>query len=139
MPSTVPFLAPPPVMQHWNWGIPVAISEPPGASAQPLGWDLLKFNQISLFDIRHCISVFATEPGVYDRHHAQFDAMDLAWFAAGLSSDVLHLTQNAFPPEFDILHHGMPLGQVGLQAQAAIHTHIHKLTFDLVCIILLCS
>jgi hypothetical protein len=126
-------------MQHWNWGIPVAISEPPGASAQPLAWDLLKFNQIGLFDVRRRIGVFATEPGVYDRHRAQFDAADLAWFAAGLSTDVLHLTQNAFPPEFDVLRQGMPLGQAGSQARAAIRTRIQKLTFDLVCIIPVCT
>jgi hypothetical protein len=126
-------------MQSWNWGIPVAIYEPTGASAQPLGWDLLKFNQVGLFDVRRCIGVFATEPGVYDRHRAKFDAADLTWFAAGLSTDVLHFTQNVFPPEFGILRQGMPSGQAGSQARAAIRSHIQKLTFDLVRMIPVCT
>ena len=125
-------------MQYWNWGIPIVIYKPPGAGAQPLGWDLLKFDQIGL-DVCCCIGVFSSEPGVYDKHHAQFDAADHAWFAAGLSNDVLCLTQNAFPPEFNVLHEGMPSGQAGSQAQAAIRTCIQKLTFDLVCIIPVCT
>ena len=124
----------PPIMQRWNWGIPVAISEPVGAGAQPLQWDKLKFNQIGLFDLRSRIGVFSSEPGVYDRHRAQFEAADLTWFASGLSTDNLHLTKNVFPPEFNTLRHGMPSGQAGSQARAAIRTRIQKLTFDLVCI-----
>jgi len=49
--------------------------------------------------------------------------------------EVLHLTQNAFPPEFNALRQGMPSGQAGSQARAAIRTCIQKLTFDLVRII----
>lgn len=109
-------------------------SKPPGAGDYPLGWDLLKFNQIGLFDVRRRIGVFATEPGVYDRHRARFDAADLAWFAAGLSTDVLRLTQNMFPPEFNDLREGMPSGEASSRARAAIRTRIQKLTFDLVCI-----
>jgi hypothetical protein len=135
---TVPFLASP-IMQHWNWGIPVTIPEPSHAGAQPLGWDLLKFNQIGLFDLRRRMGVFPSEPGVYDKHRAQFDAADLAWFASGLSTDVLHLTQNAFLPEFNGLRQGMPSGTAGSQARAVIRTRIQKLTFDLVCIISICT
>jgi hypothetical protein len=129
------------MQSQWNWGISVAnpIFEPPGAGAQPLGWNLLRFNQIGLFDVRRRIGVFATEPGVYDTHRAKFDAADLAWFAAGLSTDVLHLTQNVFPPEFHVLRQGMPSGDPGSQARAAIRTRIQKLTFDLVCIIPVCT
>ena len=90
-------------MQHWNWGIPISILKPPGASPQPQAWNKLKFNPIGLFDLHHHIGVFASEPGVYNDHHTWFDAADLAWFAAGLSTEVLHLTQNAFPPEFSTL------------------------------------
>jgi hypothetical protein len=122
-------------MHHWNWGIPVDIPEPPGAGPQPLGWQHLKFNQIGIYDIRRRIGVFASEPGIYDNHRARFDSADLAWFAAGLSTEVLHLTQNAFPPEFQDLHSGTPTGPAGSQARAAIRARIQRLTFDLVCII----
>ena len=122
-------------MQHWNWGIPVAIPEPPNAGAQPLGWDDLKFNQIGLFDIRRRIGVFASEPGVYDKHRTQFNAADLAWFASGLSTDIIQLTQNVFTHEFNILRQGMPSGQTSSQVWAVIHTRIQKLTFDLVHVI----
>ena len=125
-------------MQRWNWGIPVTISEPLGASPQPQGWNLLKFNQIGLFDLRRRIGVFASEPGVYNDHRARFDAADLAWFAAGLSTEVLHLAQNAFPPEFSTLRHTTPSGQVGSHARSALRTRVQKLTFDLVCIIQMC-
>ena len=125
-------------MQHWNWGIPVSIPEPPGAGAQPLGWQHLKFNQIGLFDIRRRIGVFASEPGVYDNHRARFDSADLAWFAAGLSTEVLHLAQTSFAPEFHTLRQGMPTGQVGSQTRAAIRACIQRLTFDLVCATPLC-
>jgi hypothetical protein len=123
-------------MHRWNWGIPVSILEPPGAGTQPLGWQQLRFNQIGLYDLRRRIGVFASEPGVYDNHRARFDSADLAWFAAGLSTEVLHLTQNAFPPELQNLRQGMPTGPVGSQARAAIRARIQKLTFDLVRIIL---
>ena len=125
-------------MQRWNWGIPVTIPEPPGASPQPQSWNQLTFNQIGLFDLRRRIGIFASEPGVYNDHHTRFNAADLAWFAAGLSTEVLHLTQNAFPPELSTLRHATPSGQVGSHARSALHTHIQKLTFDLVCIIQMC-
>ena len=121
-------------MQRWNWGIPITIPEPPGASRQPLGWNQLKFNQIGLFDIRRHIGVFPSEPGVYNDHHARFDAADLAWFAAGLSREVLHLTKNTFPPEFSTLRQTTLSGQVGSHARSALRTRVQKLTFDLVCI-----
>jgi hypothetical protein len=120
-------------MLRFNWGIPVTISEPVGAGAQPSQWDRLKFNQIGLFDLRRRIGVFPSEPRVYDRHRAQFDAADLAWFTSGLSTDILHLAQNVFPPEFHTLRQGMPSGQPGTQARSAIRSRIQKLTFDLVC------
>ena len=123
-------------MHHWNWGIPVSILEPPGAGTQPLGWQQLRFNQLRLYDLRRCIGVFTSEPGIYDNHHAQFASADLAWFATGLSTEVLHLTQNVFPLELQNLRQGMPTRPVGSQAQAAIHACIQKLTFDLVRIIL---
>lgn len=126
-------------MQHWNWGIPIAIPEPPNAGAQPLGWDDLKFNQIGLFDICRRIGVFASEPGVYDKHHTQFDAADLAWFASGLSTDVIQLTQNVFTHEFNILCQGMPSGQTSSQVWAVICTCIQRLTFDLVRVIRICD
>ena len=100
-------------MQHWNWGIPTGILKPPGASPQPQAWNELKFSPIGLFDLRRHIGVFASEPGVYNDHCTQFDATDLAWFAAGLSTEVLHLTQNAFPPEFSTLRQTTPTGEVG--------------------------
>ena len=114
-------------MQHWNWGIPIAIPEPPNAGAQPLGWDNLKFNQIGLFDIRCRIGVFASEPGVYDKHHTRFDAADLAWFASGLSTDVIQLTQNVFAHEFNILCQGMPSGQTGSHT-CMCYLHISYIT-----------
>ena len=125
-------------MQHWNWGIPVSILEPPGASPQPQAWNELKFNPIGLFDLRRRIGVFASEPGVYNDHRTRFDAADLTWFAAGLSTEVLHLTQNAFPPEFSTLRQTTPTGQVGSHARSALRTRVQKLTFDLVCIIQTC-
>ena len=103
-------------MQHWNWGIPVSILEPPGASPQPQAWNKLKFNPTGLFDLRRRIGVFASEPGVYNDHCTRFNAADLAWFAAGLSTEVLHLTQNAFAPEFSTLRQTTPTGQVGTHA-----------------------
>lgn len=70
-------------------------------------------HQIGLLDLRHRIGVFASEPGVYNNHRTQFNAADLAWFAAGLSTEVLHLAKNALPPEFSTVRHGVPPGQVG--------------------------
>ena len=99
------------------------------------GTTSIKFNQISLFDIHHHIGVFASEPGVYNKHRTRFDTADLAWFASGLSTDIIQLTQNAFMHEFNILRQGMPSGQTGSQARAVIHTHTQKLTFDLVHVI----
>ena len=121
-------------MQHWNWGIPVTIPEPPGASPQPQDWNQLKFNQLGLFDLCHRIGVFALEPGVYNNHRTQFDATDLAWFAAGLSTEVLDLAQNSFPPELSTLRHTT----IGSQARSALRTCVQKLCFDLVCIIQMC-
>ena len=123
------------MMHNWNWGIPVSIPEPLGAGPQPQKWNQLKFNQIGLFDLRRRIGAFASEPGVYEEHRTRFDAADLAWFAAGLSTEVVHLTQNAFPPDFSTLRLAAPTGQAGSYARSALRTRVQKLTFDLVCII----
>ena len=125
-------------MLNWNWGIPVSIPEPQGATPQPQGWNQLKFNQIGLFDLRRRIGIFALEPGVYNDHRTRFDAADVAWFAAGLSTEALHLAQNAFPPEFSSVRQASPSGQVGSYARSALRTRVQKLTFDLVSIIRMC-
>jgi len=122
-------------MHSWNWGIPVTIPAPPGARPQPQGWNQLKFNQLGLFDLRRRIGVLASEPGVYNDHRTRFDAADIAWFAAGLSTEVIHLAPNAFPPEMSALRHATPSGQVGSLARSALRTRVQKVTFDLVCII----
>jgi hypothetical protein len=102
------------------------IPHPSGAGPNPLPWDLLKFNQIGLYDIRRRIGVFPSHPGVYEKHRARFDAADLAWFASGLSSDVIRLAQDENPPEF--------LSHINDDdnARDVIRTNIRKLTFDLV-------
>jgi hypothetical protein len=122
-------------MHNWSWGIPVSIPEPHGASPQPQRWNQLKFNQIGLFDLRRRIGAFASEPGVYEEYRSRFDAADLTWFAAGLSTEVLHLAKNSFPPEFSNIRLAAPSGQAGSYARSILRSRVQKLTFDLVCII----
>ena len=72
--------------QPWNWGIPVNIPAPDFYDDEPCELASLKFSPVGLYDLRRRIGVLTAEPGVYNQHQAQFDASDLAWFAALLSS-----------------------------------------------------
>ena len=99
-------------------------------------WNQLKFNQIGLIDLPRRIGLIQREPHIYNHHRTQFDAADIAWFASGLSSEILYLAPNKFPPELNTLRDGMGFGSAGSMDRLLLHTHVKKVTFDLVCILI---
>ncbi|KAJ6617354.1 hypothetical protein B0H10DRAFT_1948429 [Mycena sp. CBHHK59/15] len=95
----------------------------------------VKFTQalpVGLYDLRRRIGIFAHERGIFQRYQHRFLAADIAWFAAGLSTDASHTPPtNAFFPEFDTLRRNVPSGPLGTEARKSMAERIQTLTYDL--------
>jgi hypothetical protein len=126
-------------LRHYLSLLPIMqSSNMPPDSAQPIDWDHILFNQLGLLTVRDRIGAIQSDRGFYQRHRSKFDATDITWFASGLSSKVLHLTQTEFPAELMELRNGSPAGSDGSSFRKRIRNQIQRLTFDLVCIITAC-
>lgn len=120
--------------QPWNWGIPVNIPAPDFYDDEPCELASLKFSPVGLYDLRRRIGVLTAEPGVYNQHQAQFDASDLAWFAALLSSSQALLAAGPAPYALQVHALFRDLRQLTplTQSQLELRGRVQDLTFDLV-------
>ncbi|KAJ7088985.1 hypothetical protein C8R44DRAFT_892605 [Mycena epipterygia] len=128
--STAPFV-------H-NWGLPgIDIPVPLtrdgyGPSAVPIHWSHLKFSPIGLYDLRRRLGVLRRQPGVFQQFQQRFITSDIAWFAAGASTDGCHIPgHDSFFPEFDALRHSLPTGRVGSTARKDLNEQLETAVFDL--------
>ncbi|KAJ7697392.1 hypothetical protein B0H17DRAFT_1197452 [Mycena rosella] len=128
--STTPFV--------YNWGLPgINIPAPLtrdgyGPSAVPIQWSRLKFSPIGLYDLRRRQGVLRREPGVFQQFRQRFITSDIAWFAAGASTDGRHIPgHNSFFPEFDALRHSLPTGRIGSAARKDLNDQLETAVFDL--------
>jgi hypothetical protein len=129
--STVPFV-------H-NWGLPEIDIPAPltrsgyGLSVTPIQWSHLKFSPIGLYDLRRRLGVLRREPGVFQQFRRRFITSDIAWFAAGASTDGRHIpARDSFFPEFDELWHTLPTGRDGSAARKDLNEQLETAVFDLV-------
>ncbi|KAJ7175612.1 hypothetical protein C8R46DRAFT_1214082 [Mycena filopes] len=125
------------VFNH-NWGLPgIQIPPPPfregrGPTTIPPAWQQLRFGPLGLYDLRRRLGVFSGEPGVFETYSDRFFASDIAWFAAGASTDGAHrIGQPGFHPEFNAIWQSLPSGRVGNEAKRALGGRIQQLLFDL--------
>ena len=125
------------VLQH-DWGIPgVNIPVPPtrdgcGPFQVPLPFKKLKFGPLGLYDLCRCLGV-PQESSVFQRYCSCFLTSDIAWFAAGVSTDGMHIPQPpGFFPEFTSLRNTLPVGPVGSEARRMLNERIQNVVFDLV-------
>jgi len=106
---------------------------PPGGEGPLPSWADLKFNPLGLYNLRRRLGVLADEPGVFSQYKDAFLASDIAWFAAGASTDGTHaLPTGFFHPSFEILRNHNPLGPPGQKIRTDVRKRIQNLTFDLV-------
>ncbi|KAJ7306240.1 hypothetical protein DFH08DRAFT_824688 [Mycena albidolilacea] len=121
-----------------NWGLPgINIPAPtthptyqPGPT--PLSWTRLKFSPIGLYDLRRRLGVLNTEAGIFQRYQKRFLTSDIAWFAAGSSTDGNHIPTSAgFFPEFDALRATLPPGPGGNKARKVLSEQVQTVLFDL--------
>ena len=116
-----------------NWKTAVAISEPPGANSTVPAWAELKFNPLGIFNLHRHLGVLAGEPGVFTRYQKNFEAADIAWFAAGASEDNdHHVAPDSFHSAFTIMRSHLPAGEEGKKWRKDLRSRLQKSTFDAV-------
>ncbi|KAJ7698302.1 hypothetical protein B0H17DRAFT_1196886 [Mycena rosella] len=122
----------------YNWGLPgIDIQPPPTAdsyrpSVKPRAWNQLQFSPIGLYDLRRRLGVLRKEPGVFQQYQLRFITADIAWFAAGASTDGQHIpAADSFFPEFDTLRSTLPTGQAGSEARRVLSEKLRGTLFDL--------
>ena len=74
----------------FSWPIPVNICVPPGGNETLTPWSQLRFNPLGLYHLRRWQGVFPVERGFFATNQSQFEAADVAWFAAGTHEDGAH-------------------------------------------------
>ncbi|KAJ7867213.1 hypothetical protein B0H14DRAFT_3590365 [Mycena olivaceomarginata] len=122
----------------WQLDVPgVSLHVPPvrdgyHPEAQPPAFNSLKFHPLGLFDLRRHLGALPRHPGIFERYRSRFLTSDIAWFAAGASTDGRHFPQQpGFFPEFDDLRLSLPAGEAGGTARKAFGERIRTLIFDL--------
>ena len=110
----------------------VAIPLPHNAGPSPLSWTSLAFHPLGLFDLRRRLGKPILQPDLYKSLQARFEAADLAWFAAGLASQLCNIHQEEFYPELIALHSNTEKDGKGTEARAALRKRVRDLTFDCV-------
>ncbi|KAJ7142729.1 hypothetical protein C8R44DRAFT_974318 [Mycena epipterygia] len=124
---------------NYNWQTPGVDYPPPaprdgyGPNLLPIAWDRLKFGPIGLYDLRRRIGAMPTEPGVFQQYRSRFLAANIAWFAAGASTDGKHIQArpDQFFPEFNTLRDSVPIGPTGGVARKKLNEQMRQLIFDL--------
>jgi hypothetical protein len=123
----------------WQLDVPgVSLHVPPvrdgyHPEAQPPAFNSLEFHPLGLFDLRRHLGALPRHPGIFERYRSRFLTSDIAWFAAGASTDGRHFPQQpGFFPEFDDLRLSLPAGEAGGTARKAFGERIRTLIFDLV-------
>jgi hypothetical protein len=117
-----------------NWGAPVSIPVPPYGDGDIPPWSDLKFNPLGIYNLRRRIGVLASERGIFNMYQHQFEAADIAWFAAGTSEDNDHyIPANTFHHAFDIVRDDLPTGEEGGKWRKKLHSRLMNLLFDVVC------
>jgi hypothetical protein len=106
---------------------------PPGGEGPLLLWADLKFNPLGLYNLRRRLGVLTKEPGIFLQYKDAFLASDIAWFAAGASTDGTHvLPMGSFHPSFETFRMNTPQGSAGQKLRTDVRKQIQNLTFDLV-------
>jgi hypothetical protein len=117
----------------FKWGAPINIPMPPSGDGELPPWTDLKFNPLGIYNLRRRIGVLAREPGVFTRYQHQFEAADVAWFAAGASEDNNHhIPADSFHHAFDILRADLPSGDEGGKWRKLLRSRLKNILFDLV-------
>ena len=87
----------------FSWGTPGIDKPAPTntahASPVPTRFKTLSFNPQGVYDLRRMLGALPSRPGEYTAHQRRFDAADVAWFAAGCSTDGQHaIDRHQFHP-----------------------------------------
>src|ERR1700742_325381 len=113
------------------------IQHPPGVSAHIPSFSELRFNPVGIFNLRRRLECFQTEPHLLVEYKRHFRASDIAWLAAGMSTDGNHAMQpGMFHPAFSTCFNPVnPVGDKYLEHMAwakNLRGNIRELIFDLV-------
>ncbi len=119
----------------WEPGINIT---PPTADANhvalPSSFDELTFDPQGVYDLRRMLGTAPTYRGGYMANQHRFDAADIAWFAAGCSTDGKHtFPHTEFHPIMTRLH----LHAAGPDGRRILRERIQSLVFDAVRVFLI--
>ncbi|KAF8163963.1 hypothetical protein BJ912DRAFT_935312 [Pholiota molesta] len=116
----------------FSWRTPGVEVTPPTAKAidqpVPVRFSELRFNPQGVYDLRRMLGALPDRPGAYTTNQARFDAADVAWFAAGCSTDGKHTVP---VEEFHPVMERMYKDGFGPESRRILKEKVQKLMFDL--------
>ncbi|KAJ7040518.1 hypothetical protein C8F04DRAFT_1253820 [Mycena alexandri] len=125
-------------MATFTWGLPgISLDPPPLRDGQvfpafPPAWNRLVFGPVGLYELRRKLGVHAAEPGVFQRYRHRFLTADIAWFAAGASTDGQHrIGQPGFFPALELLRRPLVTGPEGSQVRRALSDQMQVALWDM--------
>ncbi len=124
----------------FSWGTPgiekPAPSKAASVSPVPTHFRTLSFNPQGVYDLRRMLGALPTRPGEYSAHQRRFDAADVAWFAAGCSSDNQHTIGRS---QFHPVMANMYRDKFGPESRRELKELTQSLLFDVVSTNLCCK
>ncbi|KAJ7717086.1 hypothetical protein B0H14DRAFT_3012347 [Mycena olivaceomarginata] len=124
-----------PTTPSWNWRVPGVQVNPPHVwdpLVRPRSWSQLTFDPLSAYDLRRHLGARTDEEGQFKASIDRFLASDIAWLAAGASTDGRHgVAANQFFTEFDELRDSTVTGRSGSGDRKEFIENARKLLFDL--------
>lgn len=117
----------------FSWGTPGVNKTPPTSTAfaapVPTHFKTLSFNPQGVYDLRRMLGALPSRPGEYTAHQKRFNAADVAWFAAGCSTDGRHsFGSNEFHPVMASMY----LDKFGPDSRRDLKELTESLLFDVV-------
>ena len=123
---------------HHNHVLPDNVEKPPySTSPVPSKLGDLKFNPLDVYNLRRFIGALPENPGAYTMFRDRFDAADIAYFAAGCSTDGKHdVGTNRFHSMIKDMY-SCKYGSFNYESRKKLRDRVQALTFDMVCSFLL--